>query len=59
MHRELSVTLGHTKLPVPKSLSHFLTQPLLCTINFIAYMNNYVKEEMEKDQHARVQPSII
>ena len=28
MHRELSVTFGHTKLPVPKSLSHFLTQPL-------------------------------
>ena len=59
MHRELSVTFGHTKLPVPKSLSHFLTKPLLPTINFIAYMNNYVKKEMEKDQHARVQPSII
>ena len=39
MHRELSVTLGHTKLPVPKSLSHFLPQPLLPTINFIAYMS--------------------
>ena len=59
MHRELSVTLGHTKLPVPKSLSHFLPQPLLPAINFIDYMNNYVKEEMEKDQHASVQPSII
>ena len=39
MHRELSVTFGHTKLPVPKSLSHFLPQPLLPTINFIAYMS--------------------
>ena len=41
MHRELSVTLGHTKLPVPKSLSHQLPQSHLPTNNFIAHMSHY------------------
>ena len=62
MQRELSVTLGHTELPVPKSLSHFLPQPLLPTINFIAYMSfdeQLFQEEMEKNLHTRVKSSII
>ena len=62
MHRELSVTFGHTKLPVPKSLSHFLPQLLLPTINFIAYMSfdeQLCQEEMEKNQHARVKLPLV